>query len=430
MLSPSVAEECLLALVEPFGPADQEQVAIEAAAGRILAVAPRSSLDFPHWDQSSMDGFAVRWADVAAVEADRPAVLEIVAEIPAGYVPQRPIGPGQAARIFTGAIIPEGTEAIAIQEICTWTTGPGLAQVQVLARPEIGQFIRRRGEFARVGDRLLSVGQRLGPAEVALLAAAQSTEVTVFRRPIVAILSTGDELVTVGQPLKPGQIVDSNRYALAAFLQQVGAIVRPMGLVPDDRPALKTAMAEAIASADLVLSTGGVSVGDYDYVEALLGELGGEIAIRSVAIRPGKPLTVAAFPASPNRDDGKPARPCLYFGLPGNPASALVTCWRFVAPVLAKRSGVAGPWSPVWLPAIAQATLKGAGPREAYLWGRVIWRSGQYEFTPAAGGHNSGNLVNLAGSTALAVIPAQGSIDLGQPVMVLAAGPNAGPGYG
>ena len=210
----------------------------------------------------------------------------------------------------------------------------------------------------------------------------------------MAIFSTGDELRSPDEPLQSGQIVDSNRYALTAFVQTQNAIPKSLGIVPDDPAKLKQTMQAALDQADVVLSTGGVSVGEFDYVEKLLEELGGEIIIRSVAIRPGKPLTVAKFPNNK-----------LYFGIPGNPVSALVGCWRFVQPALKKLSGQANRWEPNFVWASCQQTLKGAGVRDAYLWGILQMTDTGYDFQLAGGGHSSANLVNLAQKNALAIIP-------------------------
>jgi molybdopterin molybdotransferase len=393
----------------------RETVPLNLAAGRVLAEPVRSRLDFPHWDNSAMDGYGIRAADVAAARPEQPVILEVIEEIPAGRAPTRSLGSGQAVRIYTGAMLPEGADAIAIQEEVT-VLPDGRVAIPTAIAPDT--FVRKRGAFGRSGDEILVAGTRLGPAEVALAAAAQCAQVTVFRQPRVAILSTGDELVAVDGPaLKPGQIVDSNRYALEAFVRQMGGEAIAGGIIPDDRAALKTAMADAIAGADLVLSTGGVSVGTYDYVETLLGELGAAIAIRSVAVKPGKPLTVATVPRAPGPNSGQP---CLYFGLPGNPASALVGCWRFVAPALKAMAGESVNPEAGRLRCLAAETLIGAGQREAYLWGRIALRDGQYHFIPAPGGHNSGNLVNLVGTTALAIVPVgAGAIAAGDPVEVL-----------
>jgi molybdopterin molybdotransferase len=237
----------------------------------------------------------------------------------------------------------------------------------------------------------------------------------------VVILSTGNELVTPEQPLQPGQIVDSNQYALAAFVLQAGGIPIPLGIVPDEPEALKAKITQAISSADMVLSTGGVSVGDYDYVDQILTQLGAEIHIRSVAVKPGKPLTVATCPSLKQGNHKGAKRPVLYFGLPGNPVSALVSCWRFVQPALRKLSGLPqASCKPTFVRAYTCHELKGAGKRETYLWGQLHLVDGSYEFHLAGGSHSSGNLINLAQTTCLAVVPVgQTLIPAGESVQVL-----------
>ena len=398
MLSVSKSEKIILDLVRPLS--GVESIDLTLATGRILATEIVSRLDFPHWDNSAMDGYAVKFADVRSSTSKHPITLEVVEEIPAGYQPQREIQSGEAARIFTGAIVPAGADTIVMQEH-TQRVQKSFVKIQIA--PTAKSFVRQRGAYARIGDPLLAAGTILNPPEIAILAATGSSQVDVFRRPRVAILSTGDELVMPDAPLKPGQIVDSNQYALAAFVHQAGGIPICMGIVPDDRAKLTDAMSEAIASADLVLSTGGVSVGDYDYVEAILAELGGDIHIRSVAIKPGKPLTVAKF----NRDD----RTVVYFGLPGNPVSALVSCWRFVRSAMAKLSGLPpAAWQPCWIEALTTQDLTADGQRETYLWGKWQLIDGKYHFSLAGGSHSSANMVNLAGTNALAVIPVDTTI--------------------
>ncbi len=393
MLSVSKSEKIILDLVRPLS--GVEPVDLALATGRILATNIVSRLDFPHWDNSAMDGYAVKFADVRSSTPKHPVTLEVIEEIPAGYQPQREIQSGEAARIFTGAIVPAGADTIVMQE---YTQRVQKSFVKIQIAPTAKSFVRQRGAYARIGDPLLAAGTILNPPEIAILAATGSSQVEVFRRPRVAILSTGDELVMPHAPLKPGQIVDSNQYALAAFVHQAGGIPICMGIIPDDRAKLTAAMSEAIESADLVLSTGGVSVGDYDYVEAILSELGGDIRIRAVAIKPGKPLTVAKF----NRDN----RTVVYFGLPGNPVSALVSCWRFVRSAMAKLSGLPiAAWQPSWIESLTTQDLTADGQRETYLWGKWQLIDGKYHFSLASGNHSSANLVNLAGTNALAVIP-------------------------
>ncbi|NJN21189.1 MAG: molybdopterin molybdotransferase MoeA [Leptolyngbya sp. RL_3_1] len=407
MVPADVAEAQILDLITPFdGARDRETVTLAEARDRILADTVLSPLDFPHWDNSAMDGYAVRFADVQGATATATVALTVIEEIPAGKRPQQAVAAGQAARILTGSMMPEGADTIVIQEI----TQRRDDQVQILEAPQPQAFVRHRASFHRAGEPLLFAGTVLQAPEIAVLAAAQCPLVPVYRRPRVAILSTGDELVTPDRPLQPGQIVDSNQYALVTLVQQAGAEAIPMGIVPDQPEALREAIAAALDQADLVLSSGGVSVGDYDYVDRILTELGATLHIRAVAIKPGKPLTVATF-TQPS--------PTLYFGLPGNPVSALVSFWRFVEPALRKLSGQTR-WSPLFVKARSHQDLRAGGQRETYLWGQVQVTEAGFEFSLAGGRHSSGNLINLAGTNALGVVPVGVTqIAAGDPVRVL-----------
>jgi molybdopterin molybdotransferase len=422
MLSAKQAEEIILGLVPTL---DVETVDLSSAAGRVLSGPVTSQLDFPHWDNSAMDGYAVRFADVQNCSATQPTVLSVVEEIPAGYQPQRVIQTGEAARIFTGACMPVGADTVVMQEETRKEAGDSPRsllgdRIAILAAPPaLGNFVRHRGSFYQAGTTLLPGGIALNAAEIAVLAAVQCQQLPVYRRPRVAIFSTGDELVTPDRPLQPGQIVDSNNYALSVFVSQMGAIPISLGIVRDRPEDLQAAIAKAINSADVVLSSGGVSVGDYDYVEQILAQLGAEIHIRSVAVKPGKPLTVATFERERGREFLNP-RSTLYFGLPGNPVSALVSCWRFVQPALQKLSGLADGWGPMFVRARSLQDLHSDGKRETYLWGRLRLVAGEYEFELAGGSHSSGNLINLAQTNGLAVLPVgQRAIASGEPIQVL-----------
>jgi molybdopterin molybdotransferase len=411
MLPASQAEAIILDLVQPLNSdRDGERVDLRLAAGRVLAQAVTSNLDFPHWDNSAMDGYAVRYADVQNCSVEHPAVLEVIEEIPAGYQPQRSIGAGQAARILTGSMMPLGADTVVIQEV----TQRQNDRVIIRSAPEPQAFVRRRAAFYQAGTPLLAAGLLLSASEIAVLAAAQCTQVTVYRRPRVAIFSTGDELVAPDQPLAPGKIVDSNQSALAALVAQAGAEPICLGVVPDRPASLRAAIVRAISQADLVLSSGGVSVGDYDYVDRTLEELGAVIQVRSVAVKPGKPLTVAVFES---------AQSLLYFGLPGNPVSALVSFWRFVQPALRKLSGLSDSWRPTVVRARTIHELRSDGNRESYLWGQAHLVQGEYEFHLAGGSHSSGNLINLAQTNSLAIVPiGQTLIASGAPVDVMLVG--------
>ncbi len=421
MLSVNDAEAIILNLVQPL---DTEVVDLLAADGRILAKPVSSQLDFPHWDNSAMDGYAVRYEDVKDCSAENPAVLEIVEEIKAGYQPQSTIQQGQAARILTGAVMPVGADTVVMQEVTR--REENRVFIQAASKPQ--EFVRHRASYYQAGTQLLPTGIILNAPEIAVLAAAQCTRLEVFRKPIVAILSTGDELISVDQPLQPGQIVDSNQYALAVLVRQSGAEPLMLGIVKDEPVALEQAVAYAIANADMVLSSGGVSVGDYDYVEQILESLGGEIRIRAVAMKPGKPLTVATFPIGDGCEGGgtpplrgRIADSPLYFGLPGNPVAALVTFWRFVQPAIKKRAGLAVGWEPRFVKARSRHELRSDGKRETYFWGQMfLSKEGVYEFQKAPGSHSSGNLINLALTNSLAVLPVgQTLVPAGEQVLVI-----------
>ncbi|MDZ8083870.1 MAG: molybdopterin molybdotransferase MoeA [Nostoc sp. DcaGUA01] len=393
MLSVSEAQAIILNLVQPLdNQRDTEVVDLLAADSRILAVPVTSPLDFPHWDNSAMDGYAVRYEDVQHSTAEQPTVLEIIEEIPAGYQPKSTIQAGQAARIFTGALMPAAADTVVMQE----KTRREENRVFILAAPQPQEFVRHKAAFYQAGTQLLPAGIKLNAPEIAVLAAAQCPKLNVYRRPRVAIFSTGDELVTVDESLQPGQIVDSNQYALAALVKECGAEPLLLGIVKDEPVALRKVITDAAAIADIVLSSGGVSVGDYDYIDKILESLEAKIHIQAVNIRPGKPLTVATLPT--------PHSP-LYFGLPGNPASVLVTFWRFVLPAIKKLSGIRAGWEPVYLKVRSHDELRSDGKRETYLWGKLHLIDGVYEFHKAGGSHSSGNLINLAQTNALAVLP-------------------------
>lgn len=394
MLTVSDAFNVILGQVQPLSPLeDREIVSLDRAMGRILAREVRGAVDFPYWDNSAMDGYAIASQDSEAWSWESPLSLDVVMEISAGVVPGQSLGAGQAARIFTGAMLPDGADTIVMQEK---TERISETQVQILEKPQPQAFVRHRGSYYQAGDSLLAAGLKLGATDLAVLATMQCCEVPVFRQPVVAIVSTGNELVAPDQLLQPGQIVDSNRYVLSALIQQAGAIALHFQPVGDRLADVKQAIADAMDQADLVISTGGVSVGDYDFVDQALKELGGQIQFESVAVKPGKPLTFATF------ED--PSRRVLYFGLPGNPVSAPVGFWRFVQPALLKFAGLKSGYEPTFVQARSLEALSSNGQRETYVWGHLSWGQDGAEFRPAAGHQISGNLINLSQTTGLGVL--------------------------
>lgn len=314
MISIGEALELVLAETRPL---ERELVPLEAADGRILAEAVEAPHDVPGFANSQMDGFGVRASDLAGATAAAPVRLAVVATIGAGRAYEGEVPAGSSVRIMTGAPVPAGVDAVVpIEEVRADEDS-----VEFTANCAPGRFVRAAGEDLRRGETVLERGRLLRPADAGLLASMGCATVPVTRRPRVAILGTGDELVPIHEPLGPGQIHDSNAYTLAAAVREVGGIPERMGIIRDDRASLRAALVEASAC-DAVLSTGGVSVGDFDHVKDVMDELGLERRFWQVAQKPGKPITFAA-------QEG-----CLYFGLPGNPVSAMVCFALYVAPAL------------------------------------------------------------------------------------------------
>ncbi|NDP48787.1 MAG: molybdopterin molybdotransferase MoeA [Sulfuriferula multivorans] len=299
--------------------AESETVAISAALGRVLAAPQISSITVPPLDNSAMDGYAVRLADVA-----RPGVrLPVSQRIQAGTVGQ-PLTAGTAARIFTGAPVPLGADAVLMQEDCL-AEGEHVV-INTLPRP--GENIRRAGEDIETGAQILAAGTRFNAAEMGLAASVGLAEVPVFKRLKVACFFTGDELVTPGAPLAPGQIYNSNRYTLTGLVNDLGCELIDLGIVPDTLEATEAALTLAAREADVIVTSGGVSVGEADYVKTAVEKLG-LVEMWKVAMKPGKPVVYGQVG---NAD---------FIGLPGNPVSAFVTFCLFVRPFLLKRMGVA-----------------------------------------------------------------------------------------
>jgi len=320
MLSFEQALERLLAAAQPV--TEIRSQPLTAAAGRVLALAQRSTVAVPPLDNSGMDGYAVRSADVTAAGA----CLPVSQRIPAGTVGTA-LQPGTAARIFTGAPVPAGADAVVMQELCEH--GDGGVVINHVPRPE--ENIRRAGEDIAAGAEILRPGIRLRPQDIALAASAGLPELPVYRRVRVGVFFTGDELVQPGEPLPPGAIYNSNRYALRALLEGLGCAVRDLGTVPDKLPATRDALRRAAADNDLIITSGGVSVGEEDHVKAAV-EAEGQLDMWKIAIKPGKPLAFGEV----RRDGGK----AWFIGVPGNPVSAMVTFMVMVRPFVLRLQGI------------------------------------------------------------------------------------------
>ncbi len=335
MLSVTEALDIMLAAARPL--AQPETLPTLEANGRILALAQASTLDVPPMDNSQMDGYAVRAADCAGAAADKPARLKVSQRIPAGHVGQ-PLQPGTAARIFTGAMMPEGADAVVMQEMCEPQQHADGDWVIINHAPAAGEWVRRRGEDVRAGSSILAAGTRLRPQELGLAASVGLASLAVVRRPRVAVFFTGDELAMPGETLRPGAIYNSNRFVLRGLLENLGCDITDYGIVPDTLLATRATLRQAAAAHDLIITSGGVSVGEEDHVKPAV-QAEGRLNLWQIAMKPGKPLAFGEVdrPA----DAGKPAGAdsAFFIGLPGNPVSAFITFLLFVRPFILRLSG-------------------------------------------------------------------------------------------
>ncbi|MBU1664305.1 MAG: molybdopterin molybdotransferase MoeA [Gammaproteobacteria bacterium] len=388
-LSVDAALANLLAAAMPIS--DHETCSAEAALGRVLAIPLVSEVTVPPLDNAAMDGYALRFADWSDA-AGLPAWLPISQRIPAGTLGCELV-PGTAARIFTGAPVPPGVDCVVMQEDCEVNDG----KVRLTSTPKAGSHIRRAGEDIRAGQTVLEAGTRLGPAQLGVAASVGATELGVVRRLKAAVFFTGDEIVLPGQPLAPGRIYNSNRATLIALLTQMGIEVVDLGQVPDRLDATVATLERAARAADVVITSGGVSVGEEDHVKAAVEQLG-RIEMWKVAMKPGKPLVYGRVG---NAD---------FLGLPGNPVSAFVVFCLFVRPFLLRRMGAEA------LPAATFTVPAGfdwvkPGKRREFLRARL--QDGWAMLYP---NQSSGVLTSLAWADGLVDIEAGASVENGESV--------------
>ena len=394
MLPVEEAQQRVLAEITTL---DAEDVAIEEALGRVLREDVIAPGDVPERDNSAMDGYAVRAEDVA----NAPVSLRVIDDLPAGRVTSTRVEPGTAIRIMTGALLPDGADAVAQVEI----TDAGSEVVRIHEPVQSGVNVRRRGEDMHAGDVVLHAGSLIGAAELGVLASVQKSAVRCGRRPVVAILATGDEIIEIDQPRAPGKVVNSNSYALAAMVRQTGAIPRRLGVARDTRDATIAAMKSALES-DFVVSTGGVSVGAFDFVKDALDALGAETKFWKVAMRPGKPVVLSR------------AGDRVCFGLPGNPVSCLVGFLLFVAPALRKAMGQTSNLFPPVVNMRTAKRLTSRGERRAYLRVRVLARDGELVAHPMPA-QGSGVSTSMVQANGLAILETGvTSVDAGASVPV------------
>jgi molybdopterin molybdotransferase len=374
-------------------PLPDEDCPCLSALGRVLAEEVVSDVDSPPHDKAIVDGYAVLSADLPGGAGE----LAVIEEIVAGTVPSRSLKPGQAARIMTGAPMPQGADAVVMVERCQlFDAGGSLGRVRIHdARLASGQNFARRAAVMRKGDVVLNRGHELRPAELGLLAEVGRQRVRVVSRPRVALLSTGDELVPVDRVPAPGQIRNSNEPMLVACVLQVGGVPRPLGIARDEREPLRFLIQQGLEAAEVLVISGGVSAGVLDLVPGVLRELGVEQVFHKVNVKPGKPLWFGVLGGPPDK---------LVFGLPGNPTSSLVCFRLFVAPALAVMCGRRpGGWQRE--PARLLAPFAQHGERPAYQPALICRESGGLTARPLKT-HGSGDLRGLSTANGLAYFPA------------------------
>ncbi len=391
LLSVHAAQERLLA---HFKPVETETLPLMSCSGRVLAEEVMA-IDLPGFDNSSVDGFAVMAGDVRDASPTSPRTLRVVADIPAGASPAVALASGEAARIMTGAPIPAGADAIVMVEDTDFhqrrAGAAAPSSVKVFKAVQRGENIRTRGMDVRAGEKILPVGHALRPQDLGVLAMLGKANVKVYRRPRLALLSSGDELVDVDAPLPPGKIRDANSYILSTLTREAGGEVLPLGIVSDHREAIRARLNEAVEQqADILVSSAGVSVGAFDFVREVV-ETEGELDFWRVNMRPGKPLAFGRYRGIP------------FIGLPGNPVSAFVGFEVFVRPALEQLAGRERTSRPRIRVKLAEPVESDG--RESYLRAVLEEREGTF-YARLSGHQGSGNLLSLVRANALLIIPA------------------------
>jgi molybdopterin molybdotransferase len=397
--------EALASMLPVFRPLGEETVHLTESAGRYVSRDVLARADAPAFDNSAMDGYAVRAADVASACPGTPVRLPVSGESRAGGALPESLAPGTVCRVFTGAPMPAGADAVVIQE----DTERSGDEVEIREASPVGRHVRAQGTDVRSGARLLRVGDRLWPGEIGLLAGQNIDHVHVFRRPTVAVLSTGDELRMLGDDLEPGTIINSNIYVLTEMLRALGAIPAPLPAAGDTLPEIEAALQKAL-EADVVITSGGVSVGAYDYVQRAFENVGIEPGFWKVRIKPGKPFAFAQY-------QGKPV-----VGVPGNPISAMIAFEILIAPCLRKMLGDSQPH-----PQPVMARLRDPyrrQPGRVEIARAIATREGDELIVALHDLQGSGSLPSFVGVNALVILPAdRAELAAGERVETLLWGP-------
>lgn len=383
MITVDEALDKILFHIHPLG---FEKVSILDALGRVIAEDIHAPRNIPPLDNSAMDGYALRVEDIQKASPNHPIRLEVIEDLPAGSISKKKLERGKSIRIMTGAPVPKGADTVIPVEETKKEDG----SVLIFKAAGLGENIRKSGEDVKKGDRVISRGDTIRPAEVGMLASVGRSLISVYQRPLVAILCTGDELVDVDGELDEAKIISSNSYTLSAQVKECGAIPIPLGIAKDSKEEIEEKLRQGIR-ADVLITSAGISVGDYDFVKDVMKNLGMEMVFWKVAMRPGQPLAFGTIA-------GKPV-----FGLPGNPVSSMVSFEQFVRPALLKMMGHRQLFRPA-IEAIIKEEIKKMVGRRYFIRGSVSIEKDQY-FVSTTGEQGSGILRSMVRANGLIVIP-------------------------
>jgi len=391
-------EEALGKILDFVGVLEEEEKPLLDGLGQVLAEDVYAPFDVPPQDNSAMDGYAVQAGSIEGASYEAPKILRVVGEIGAGSVPKVKVEPGTSVRIMTGASLPQGADVVvpfeATDEVDRKRTSLSEAEIGIRSSLPGGSNIRRSGEDIAKGELVMKRGSVLRPAELGVLASLGKGVVSVIRRPVVGILATGDEVLDISQPLLPGRIYNSNTYSLAAQVLGYGGIPKPLGVAPDEVGQLSKALCLAL-DCDMLITSGGVSLGDYDVVKQVLAAEG-DISFWTVRMKPGKPLAFGTF----KRDNGKKVP---HLGLPGNPVSSMITFEVFARPAIAKMMGKRS-WAKPSIMAILEDSIENNDGRRVFARVVVRKREGKH-FASLTGPQGSGVLTSMTKANGLAIIP-------------------------
>ena len=397
MISVEEALEKVLSYVDVL---EAEEVPILESLGQVLAEDINSHIDLPPLDNAAMDGYAVIAADMRGASAQSPCFLQVIDTVSAGSISQQKVTPGTAIRIMTGAPVPGGADSVIRFEDTDeeQRQRPGTSEIGILCEVKPGLNIRRAGEDIVRGATVLSKGTVLRPAEVGVLASLGMSKVNVIRRPVVAVLATGNELVDIDQPLPAGKIYNSNTYSVASLVRRYGGIPRILGIALDSEDSLVTKLRQA-SDADMLITSGGVSAGDYDMVKDVLASEG-EITFWTVRMKPGKPLAFGTIKGIDKRGN---AKRIPHLGFPGNPVSSMVTFELFARPAMLKMMGKKNLAKPV-VEAVLEEPVANTDGRRVYTRAIVTKRDGQY-YARLTGPQGSGILTSMSLANGLVIVP-------------------------